>query len=100
MWSLNEEKRIFGYIFFVQACLLERSSSSVALCGGSCSTLPVIETLLSDVSAYISSNVISITDGQIFLSQHLFLSCVFPAIDVTLSVTRVGSIAQWDRMIL
>ena len=54
--------------------------------------------MLSDVSAYISSNVISITDGQIFLSQHLFLSCVFPAIDVTLSVTRVGSIAQWDRM--
>ena len=68
----------------------------MALGGGSCSTLPVIETLLSDVSAYISSNVISITDGQIFLSQHLFLSCVFPAIDVTLSVTRVGSIAQWS----
>jgi len=94
----DKEKHLFGEMFFVQACLLERSSSSVALGGGSCSTLPVIETLLSDVSAYISSNVISITDGQIFLSQHLFLSCVFPAIDVTLSVTRVGSIAQWDRM--
>ena len=88
-----------GEIFFVHSRLLERSAKlSVALGGGSCSTLPVIETLLSDVSAYISSNVISITDGQIFLSQHLFLSCVFPAIDVTLSVTRVGSIAQWDRM--
>jgi F-type H+-transporting ATPase subunit alpha len=88
-----------GEIFFVHSRLLERSAKlSVGIGGGSCSTLPVIETLLSDVSAYISSNVISITDGQIFLSQHLFLSCVFPAIDVTLSVTRVGSIAQWDRM--
>jgi len=54
--------------------------------------------LLSDVSAYISTNVISITDGQIFLSQQLFLSCVTPAIDVTLSVTRVGSIGQSDSM--
>ena len=88
-----------GEIFFVHSRLLERSAKlSVGIGGGSCSTLPVIETLLSDVSAYISSNVISITDGQIFLSQHLFLSCLFPAIDVTLSVTRVGSIAQWDRM--
>ena len=88
-----------GEIFFVHSRLLERSAKlSVGIGGGSCSTFPVIETLLSDVSAYISSNVISITDGQIFLSQHLFLSCVLPAIDVTLSVTRVGSIAQWDRM--
>jgi F0F1-type ATP synthase alpha subunit len=54
--------------------------------------------LSSDVSAYISTNVISITDGQIFLSQQLFLSCITPAIDVTLSVTRVGSIGQSDSM--
>ena len=61
-----------GSIFFVHSRLLERSAKlSVVLGGGSCSTLPVIETLLSDVSAYISRNVISITDGQIFLSQHL-----------------------------
>ena len=61
-----------GEIFFVHSRLLERSAKlSVVLGGGSCSTLPVIETLLSDVSAYISRNVISITDGQIFLSQHL-----------------------------
>lgn len=58
----------------------------------------VIETLSSDVSAYISTNVISITDGQVFLSQQLFLSCITPAMDVTLSVTRVGSIGQSDSM--
>jgi len=88
-----------GEIFFVHSRLLERSGK-LSLCrgSGSCSALPVIETLLSDVSAYISSNVISISDGQLFLSQHLFLSCVTPAIDVTFSVTRVGSIAQSDRM--
>jgi len=50
------------------------------------------------VSAYITTNVISITDGQIFLSQDLFLGGIFPAIDVGLSVTRVGSIAQWEEM--
>ena len=88
-----------GEIFFVHSRLLERSAKlSVGIGGGSCSTFPVIETLVGDVSAFISTNVISITDGQIFLSQQLFLSCVCPAIDVTLSVTRVGSIAQWDRM--
>jgi len=88
-----------GEIFFVHSRLLERSAKlSAALGGGSCSAFPVIETLSSDVSAYISTNVISITDGQIFLSQHLFLSSILPAIDLTLSVTRVGSAAQWDGM--
>jgi F-type H+/Na+-transporting ATPase subunit alpha len=88
-----------GEIFFVHSRLLERSAKlSVVLGGGSCSVFPVIETLASDVSAYITTNVISITDGQIFLSQDLFLGGIFPAIDVGLSVTRVGSIAQWEEM--
>jgi F-type H+-transporting ATPase subunit alpha len=88
-----------GEIFFVHSRLLERSAKlSVILGGGSISVFPVIETLASDVSAYITTNVISITDGQIFLSQDLFLAGIKPAIDVGLSVTRVGSAAQWDRM--
>ena len=88
-----------GEIFFVHSRLLERSAKlSGFLGGGSISVFPVIQTLASDVSAYITTNVISITDGQIFLSQDLFLAGIKPAIDVGLSVTRVGSIAQWDRM--
>jgi len=88
-----------GEIFFVHSRLLERSAKlNDSLGGGSLSVFPVIETLASDVSAYISTNVISITDGQIFLSQDLFLAGIKPAIDVALSVTRVGSIAQWDRI--
>jgi F-type H+-transporting ATPase subunit alpha len=88
-----------GEIFFVHSRLLERSAKLSSSRGsGSCSAFPVIETLSSDVSAYISTNVISITDGQLFLSQHLFLSSVIPAIDVTFSVTRVGSAAQSDGM--
>ena len=88
-----------GEIFFVHSRLLERSAKlSVALGGGSISVFPIVETLASDVSAYITTNVISITDGQIFLSQDLFLAGIKPAIDVGLSVTRVGSTAQWDRM--
>jgi F-type H+-transporting ATPase subunit alpha len=88
-----------GEIFFVHSRLLERSAKlSASRGGGSCCAFPVIETLSSDVSAYISTNVISITDGQIFLSQQLFLSSVTPAVDVTLSVTRVGSAAQSDGM--
>jgi F-type H+-transporting ATPase subunit alpha len=79
--------------------LLERSAKlSANLGGGSSTAFPVIETLAGDVSAYITTNVISITDGQIFLSIDLFLAGIKPAIDVGLSVTRVGSIAQWDRM--
>jgi F-type H+-transporting ATPase subunit alpha len=86
-----------GEIFFVHSRLLERSAKlSPALGGGSLTAFPVIETLASDVSAYISTNVISITDGQIFLSQDLFLAGIKPAIDLGLSVTRVGSVAQWD----
>jgi len=85
-----------GEIFFVHSRLLERSAKlSAALGGGSCTAFPVIETLAGDVSAYITTNVISITDGQIFLSIDLFLAGIKPAIDVGLSVTRVGSAAQW-----
>merc|ERR1719476_470398 len=88
-----------GEIFFVHSRLLERSAKlSTVLGGGSVSAFPVVETLASDVSAYITTNVISITDGQIFLSQDLFLAGIKPAIDVGLSVTRVGSVAQWDGM--
>jgi F-type H+-transporting ATPase subunit alpha len=88
-----------GEIFFVHSRLLERSALlSASLGGGSSTALPVIETLGGDVSAYITTNVISITDGQLFLSVDLFLSGIRPAIDVGLSVTRVGSAAQWDGM--
>lgn len=88
-----------GEIFFVHSRLLERSAKlSANLGGGSITAFPVIETLAGDVSAYIPTNVISITDGQIFLSIDLFLAGIKPAIDVGLSVTRVGSAAQWDRM--
>jgi len=83
-----------GEIFFVHSRLLERSAKlSYYLGGGSLTSFPVIETLAGDVSAYIPTNVISITDGQIFLSASLFLAGILPAIDVGLSVTRVGSIA-------
>jgi F-type H+-transporting ATPase subunit alpha len=88
-----------GEIFFVHSRLLERSSKlSTSIGGGSCTAFPVIETLAGDVSAYITTNVISITDGQLFLSLELFLSGVKPGIDVGLSVTRVGSAAQWSGM--
>mmetsp|Transcript_140875 Transcript_140875/g.392688 ORF Transcript_140875/g.392688 Transcript_140875/m.392688 type:complete len:490 (-) Transcript_140875:3-1472(-) len=88
-----------GEIFFVHSRLLERSAKlSANLGGGSSTAFPVIETLAGDVSAYITTNVISITDGQIFLSIDLFLAGIKPAIDVGLSVTRVGSAAQWDGM--
>ena len=88
-----------GEIFFVHSRLLERGAKlSGNLGGGSSTAFPVIETLAADVSAYITTNVISITDGQIFLSIDLFLQGIKPAIDVGLSVTRVGSIAQWDSM--
>merc|ERR1712066_387184 len=88
-----------GEIFFVHSRLLERSSKlNNSLGGGSNTSFPVIETLAGDVSAYITTNVISITDGQIFLSIDLFLSGIKPSIDVGLSVTRVGSAAQWSGM--
>ena len=88
-----------GEIFFVHSRLLERSAKlSYNLGGGSLTCFPIIETLSGDVSAYITTNVISITDGQIFLSTDLFLNGIKPALDVGLSVTRVGSIAQWYGM--
>jgi F-type H+-transporting ATPase subunit alpha len=88
-----------GEIFFVHSRLLERGAKlSTNLGGGSVTAFPVIETLAADVSAYITTNVISITDGQIFLSTDLFLGGIKPAIDVGLSVTRVGSAAQWTGM--
>jgi F-type H+-transporting ATPase subunit alpha len=88
-----------GEIFFVHSRLLERGAKlSTNLGGGSVTAFPVIETLAADVSAYITTNVISITDGQIFLSMDLFLRGVKPAIDLALSVTRVGSAAQWVGM--
>jgi F-type H+-transporting ATPase subunit alpha len=88
-----------GEIFFVHSRLLERSAKlSYARGGGSLTSFPVIESLAGDVSAYISTNVISITDGQIFLCYDFFLAGVKPAIDVGLSVTRVGSAAQWSGM--
>jgi len=88
-----------GEIFFVHSRLLERSGKlSYNLGGASLTCFPVIETLAGDVSAYICTNVISITDGQIALSADLFLAGIKPAIDVGLSVTRVGSAAQWYGM--
>jgi F-type H+-transporting ATPase subunit alpha len=88
-----------GEIFFVHSRLLERTAKlNYTIGGGSSTSLPVIETLAGDVSAYITTNVISITDGQLFLSIDLFLSGIKPSIDVGLSVTRVGSAAQWSGM--
>ena len=88
-----------GEIFFVHSRLLERSAKLTgSLGGGSCTSFPVIETLAGDVSAYITTNVISITDGQIFLSIDLFLAGIKLAVDVGLSVSRVGSAAQWSGM--
>ena len=79
--------------------LLERSSRlSDKLGGGSITALPIIETQAGDVSAYIPTNVISITDGQIFLESNLFFSGMRPAVNVGLSVSRVGGAAQTKAM--
>merc|ERR1712061_97758 len=79
--------------------LLERSAKmSDAMGGGSLTALPIIETQAGDVSAYIPTNVISITDGQIFLESELFYRGIRPAINVGLSVSRVGSAAQRKAM--
>ncbi len=84
-----------GDVFYCHSRLLERAAKlSDALGGGSMTALPVIETQAGDVSAYIPTNVISITDGQIFLSTDLFNSGLRPAINVGISVSRVGSAAQ------
>src|SRR5210317_1598054 len=88
-----------GDVFYLHSRLLERAAKlSDALGGGSMTALPVIETQASDVSAYIPTNVISITDGQIFLSNDLFNSGIRPAINVGISVSRVGSAAQIKAM--
>jgi F-type H+-transporting ATPase subunit alpha len=88
-----------GDVFFLHSRLLERAAKlSDKLGGGSLTALPVIETQAGDVSAYIPTNVISITDGQIFLETDLFYSGVRPAINVGLSVSRVGGSAQIKAM--
>lgn len=88
-----------GDIFYLHSRLLERSAKLSKACGGgSITALPIIETQEGDVSAYIPTNVISITDGQIFLETDLFNKGVRPAINVGLSVSRVGSSAQTKAM--
>lgn len=88
-----------GDIFYLHSRLLERSAKlSKELGGGSLTALPIIETQEGDVSAYIPTNVISITDGQIFLEQDLFNKGVRPALNVGISVSRVGSSAQTKAM--
>lgn len=88
-----------GDVFYLHSRLLERAAKlSDALGSGSMTALPIIETQAGDVSAYIPTNVISITDGQIFLSGDLFNSGLRPAINVGISVSRVGSAAQIKAM--
>ncbi len=88
-----------GDVFYLHSRLLERAAKmSAAAGGGSLTALPVIETQAGDVSAYIPTNVISITDGQIYLESDLFYSGVRPAVNVGLSVSRVGGAAQIKAM--
>ena len=88
-----------GDVFYLHSRLLERAAKlSDEMGGGSLTALPVIETKAGDVSAFIPTNVISITDGQIFLQDDLFKSGVRPAVDVGISVSRVGSAAQIKAM--
>ena len=88
-----------GDVFYLHSRLLERSSRlSDTLGGGSITALPIIETQAGDVSAYIPTNVISITDGQIFLETDLFFAGQRPAVNVGLSVSRVGGAAQTKAM--
>ena len=88
-----------GDVFYLHSRLLERAAKmSPELGGGSLTALPIIETLASDVSAYIPTNVISITDGQIYLEPELFYSGNRPAVNAGLSVSRVGSAAQTKAM--
>lgn len=88
-----------GDVFYLHSRLLERSARlSDAMGGGSITALPIIETQAGDVSAYIPTNVISITDGQIFLESDLFFSGMRPAVNVGLSVSRVGGAAQTKAM--
>jgi F-type H+-transporting ATPase subunit alpha len=88
-----------GDVFYLHSRLLERAAKlSDKLGGGSLTALPIIETQAGDVSAYIPTNVISITDGQIYLGSDLFYSGIRPAINVGLSVSRVGGSAQIKTM--
>lgn len=88
-----------GDVFYLHSRLLERSAKlSDALGGGSLTALPIIETKANDVSAYIPTNVISITDGQVFLESDLFNKGIRPAINVGISVSRVGGAAQTKGM--
>jgi F-type H+-transporting ATPase subunit alpha len=88
-----------GDVFYIHSRLLERAAKmSDAKGGGSLTALPIIETQAGDVSAYIPTNVISITDGQIFLEADLFYSGVRPAVNVGISVSRVGGSAQTKAM--
>jgi F-type H+-transporting ATPase subunit alpha len=88
-----------GDVFYLHSRLLERAAKlSTELGEGSMTALPIVETQAGDVSAYIPTNVISITDGQIFLSADIFNSGIRPAINVGISVSRVGSAAQIKAM--
>ena len=88
-----------GDVFYLHSRLLERSSRVTAEAGGgSITALPIIETQAGDVSAYIPTNVISITDGQIYLESELFFAGQRPAVNVGLSVSRVGGAAQTKAM--
>src|SRR2546429_7700607 len=88
-----------GDVFYLHSRLLERACKlSDELGGGSLTALPIIETQAGDIAAYIPTNVISITDGQIFLESSLFFSGVRPAINVGTSVSRVGGNAQTKAM--
>lgn len=88
-----------GDIFYLHSRLLERAAKlNKKSGGGSMTALPIVETLAGDISAYIPTNVISITDGQIYLEEELFYAGVRPAVNVGLSVSRVGSSAQINAM--
>ena len=88
-----------GDVFYLHSRLLERAARlSPEKGGGSMTALPIIETMAGDISAYIPTNVISITDGQIYLESELFHAGVRPAVNVGLSVSRVGRAAQYDAM--
>ncbi len=88
-----------GDIFYLHSRLLERAAKlSPELGGGSITALPIVETLAGDISAYIPTNIISITDGQIYLESELFNAGIRPAINVGLSVSRVGGSAQTKAM--
>ena len=88
-----------GDVFYLHSRLLERAGKlTTALGGGSLTALPIVETQAGDVSAYIPTNVISITDGQVFLDAELFTQGVRPAVNVGLSVSRIGSAAQYPSI--